>query len=200
MTTIDNEHIQHLLPFYVNGTLSEDKRLLVEEALKSDEILRTEASFLRILQAQIKQRVEPSPGEFGLKRLQRSLKEQQDNSVNTQANSHQPITHNYWRVATIAACLILVVQTTINTHTESDVYVAAGGESSTVYKGKIISITFSPNATEEKIRNLLLENGLSIVHGPSTLGVYQLSITSDAKAVIRRLEAESHLIESVQED
>jgi len=98
-----------------------------------------------------------------------------------------------------AACLLLVVQTAVTTsqwHQNDDLN-AAGG-SSIFLTGKIISVTFVPEAREENIRGLLLSVDARIVDGPSALGIYKLAVTRDIDEVTKKLLAHKNLIETAQ--
>lgn len=185
------QNIEFLLPFYLNETLQGEEKMAVEQALAEDESLRDELLFLQKLQGHLQQPSQSnSPGELGLKRLQRSIKQQStppEQSVNR------------WRIATIAACLMLVVQTT-NNISQTDTYQTAGGKAEIQYKGQLMSVTFAPDATEQSIRKLLMEANASIVDGPSALGIYYLLVPGNAEHSKNILKANSNVIESIQEE
>ncbi|MBL1321193.1 MAG: hypothetical protein COA63_009065 [Methylophaga sp.] len=201
MTNINTEQeIESLLPYYVNGSLTEDEIKRVERTLAENENLQQELVFLQKLQIQVQQQKQQnSPGEFGLKRLQRRLKEQQTIDNNSQQQKILSSTKNRWQFAAMAACLMLVVQTVNNIET-GNTYQAAGGTAVTQYKGKIVSVTFSPAATEQQIRNLFLETNVFIVDGPSALGIYRLVIVDGSDTTIEKLASQADLIESIQEE
>ncbi|MEX1200244.1 MAG: hypothetical protein WEB02_05585 [Methylophaga sp.] len=184
---LTREDIELLMPFYVNGTLSDGEQQQVEAALETDQALQDDKDFLQRLQAEVKSMPDAanSPGEFGLKRLQNSLTVQKKVRNSTQK----------WRLAAIAASFLLVVQTTtmVMLTPGPDGYRQAGGEQT----GQLLLVTFQPDATEAQIRELLLNQQLSIVEGPSALGIYTLSAGSDPVAVSSRLE-QSDIIDSVQ--
>ncbi len=184
---LTREDIELLMPFYVNGTLSDGEKQQVEAALETDQALQDEKAFLQRLQAEVKSIPDAanSPGEFGLKRLQNSLKAQK---------RVQSVTPK-WRLAAIAASFLLVVQTTtmVMLTPEPDSYRQAGGEQT----AQLILVTFQPDATEAQIRELLLSQQLRIVEGPSALGIYTLSAGSDPAAVSSLLE-QNDIIDSVQ--
>jgi anti-sigma factor RsiW len=58
-----------------------------------------------------------------------------------------------------------------------------------------VSLSFLPTTPESEIRALLLENGATIVAGPSALGLYQVAISSDAdrEAAIERLRDDARV-------
>lgn len=194
-----NKEIEELLPFYVNGTLEADEKAKVEQAIKDNPSLKSEIEFLEKLRNEVKvQQTEDSPGELGLKRLQKSLREEKQK----EASNTTPGTSGWgWRVASIAACMLLVIQTIVLLPKwQSDDLTAAGGGQIIHVGGQIISITFVPDAREENIRNLLLTVDANIVDGPSALGVYKIVIKKDVQLIIDKLKAHKNLIESVQYD
>ena len=74
MTQNGSQNLGALLPFYLNGTLSEDEKSRVELALKTDATLRRDCNALRHIQAQMKNETfETSPGALGWARLDRAL-------------------------------------------------------------------------------------------------------------------------------
>jgi anti-sigma-K factor RskA len=194
-----NKEIEELLPFYVNGTLEEKEKAEVEKAIKDDPSLKNEIEFLEKLRDEVKvQQSEDSPGELGLKRLQKTLYiEKQKEYSNKTPGSYE----RGWRIAGIAACMLLVIQTVVLLPKwSSDNLVAAGGGKIIHTGGQIISITFVPDAREENIRNLLLTVDANIVDGPSALGIYKISVKKDVQLIVDKLKAHKNLIESVQYD
>lgn len=196
MTNTMEQEIELLLPFYINGTLDNDEKSRVELALAEDTSLQEELAFLQSLQTQVKQQEkEQSPGEFGLKRMQKMLKQEQ---AKDKVSQHK----NGWQYAAMAACLVLVVQTVSHLETEVDTgsFAAAGGSVITQHTGKIVSVTFAPEVTEQQIRQLLLETHVFIVDGPSALGIYRLAVVDGSNATIKKLATHTDLIESIQEE
>ena len=195
---ITAQECEFLLPYYLNGSLTKDEIKQVEQALAENETLRQELGFLQELHSQVQQQKQQnSPGELGLKRLQKRLKGQQAIDNNSQQQKTLSTTKNRWQFAAMAACLMLVVQT-INHIETGDTYQAAGGTTITQYQGKIASVTFSPTATEQQIRTLFLETNVFIVDGPSALGIYRLAIVDGSDTTIKSLASRVDIIESIQ--
>ncbi len=193
------EDIQQLLPFYVNGSLEGDEKALVEAALKENPSLQGEVAFLEKLRDEVKaQDGERSPGEFGLKRLQKSMAEDRlKNDPIARAESKIPKEQNrLWKGVAAAACLMLLLQSAVIFRSDPGDLTAAGGPAMTRTAGHIIDVTFAPTAREENIRALLLGVEAVIVDGPSALGVYRLSVPKDPEAALEKLRAHKNLVES----
>lgn len=179
--------VEELLPFFVNGTLSGDEKQEVSAALQADAGLRAQAEMLARLAAEIRAAdSEPSPGEFGLARLNRSLDREANGRVVRRAS-----------LGLVAAALAAGVFFAVQTQREG---AANGGyvQASAGADAGILDVTFAPNATEEQIRTLLLDNGLVIVDGPSAMGLYRLRLVEDGDiaAAAEALRAKPAIVET----
>ncbi|KLN59813.1 hypothetical protein WH96_15630 [Kiloniella spongiae] len=196
------KEIEELLPFYVNGSLEGEELETVKNALAKDEALRDECTFLKSIRDEVlNQDLGVSPGEFGLKRLQRDLAKEKS-TLSQKIPQNDNVKSGIWRIATIAACIMLLVQTAyvVPLWQQNNDLVAASGGNVTHIRGPVLSVTFVPEAQEENIRELLLAVDARIVDGPSALGVYKLVVPKDPEAVISKLRAHKNLVETVQRD
>lgn len=217
MTTIpptDREEIERLLPFYVNGTLEAAERQVVEDARVSDETIDREIAFLEAVRDGVRAEsgdATNSPGEFGLKRLEREIRavaaETSTASVpqpaNDSGNNVRPIfsQRSGWRPMALAASLALVIgfgaTNLVPLTGGGDNYQAAGGGTVSA-AGPVLQISFVPTASERAIRAVLQQNKLSIVSGPSALGIYRVVIrggtAADVKKTIANLTARRDVI------
>jgi len=198
---LSKNDIELLLPFYVNGSLDANEQQKVEQALENDLELQQELLYLQALRTQVQQQQrDNSPGELGLKRLQKTLAEQKANNTAMQQTADSSFYANRWRLAAIAACLMLVVQTVVDYNSGSNIYSAAGGKTVIQHQGQLVSVTFAPDVTEQAMRQFLLETNVVIVDGPSALGIYRLSVTDNLDHVMTLFKARPDLIESIQKD
>ncbi|MBX2833394.1 MAG: hypothetical protein KTR28_00315 [Micavibrio sp.] len=199
-----SKDIHELLPFYVNGSLEGKEKTLVEKAIQDNPSLEKEIKFLKQLRSEVQaQEFENSPGELGLKRLQKAIAEEKlKNDPIARAESKISREQNWgWRAAAIAACLLLMLQTIVTfPMLQNSDLTAASGPQIFHADGRVVNVTFAPDAQEENIRNLLLAVDASIVDGPSALGIYKLSIPKNLDATIEKLRAHKNLIESVDYD
>lgn len=188
------------LPAYLAKQLSAEEVTQLETALASDEELKQELAMWRGIQNELRA-AEPdySPGELGLKRLQREIAQNKQASAPLAANDNQ----RFWRPAAIAACLLVLLQLGIEWSQPSPdtLYQAAQGDHMSGTSGEMmLHVTFAPTATEEQIRRLLREQKLQFKGGPSALGVYQLSshvVARDLQQLLTTLH-DTEFVESVQ--
>ena len=187
----DRQYIEELLPFWVNDTLSADERAEVESAMQSDAELRADAGFLRTLQDKIREDVPGySPGEFGLARLMRDI----DAAPQTVAPG-KPRTAMFAGLAAAAIALAMVSLPSFQS-VQQPVFEQASGDAGDV----VLTVSFQPDLTEERLAATLLEHGLVIVDGPSALGLYRLVPVegeADVAALARKLRAKTGIFESV---
>ncbi len=195
-----------ILPFHINGSLEGEEKAQLEEALKIDLDLQQEAQTLNLLRSEIKSlKFENSPGELGLKRLKQQIRDESIVTANDNGTGHQSAAGKpwLWRGVAVAACLALVLQMGYFQQeqlSEGDLEAASGITSTAPAAGTFLKATFVPDAKEQNIRALLLSLDITIVGGPSSLGVYILSTSRDVDAVIENLRRRTNLIETVQRD
>ncbi len=187
MGDVVHNEVSELLPFYVNGTLDQSERQIVEGALIADSKLRAELSVLqRVRKAVQDDDLGGSPGELGLARLKRDLSR---------------ATPSRWlRAAAIAAAFALgavssVLTTTLLSH-DSNGYSQAGAP----LVGNQLVVAFRPDATADQIVSVLLSHGAMISDGPSAIGLYRISIPegADAATVAAALAAAKGIVESAE--
>jgi len=206
--------LQELLPFYVNGSLEGEELAAVEAWLAGSQTARREAAYLERLRQSVKAQPQVnSPGELGLKRLQReiarsaTLASQRGGQASEMARTAQQSAGAgvpaWWRNLAVAACLALVVLGAISLGGlpgGPGEITLAGGES-----GAVLQVTFKPDAAERDIRALLLQIDASITDGPSALGVYHLKLPAEADnttiaAALQRLRERGDLVESADRE
>lgn len=186
MTEAERDEISALLVFVANGTLAGAERARVEAAVAADPGLQEELNTLRAIRATMQEEALPqSPGAFGQARLLRDIR-------------REAKPRNWlWQGAAAAAVALLVVQTAFVWR--DDGLRLAGGETE-LASGPVLTVAFSGTATEADIRALLLELDLSIVSGPSAIGLYRLAARDEAgrAAALERLTAEAGIVDSVE--
>lgn len=173
-----NDHeLMKLLPFYANCTLDEQEQLCVEDFLTRSEEARQELVFLcRLRDAVKKQPGVNSPGELGLKRLQKGIaRNTADETAHGSGAGGQA------------------------SERAGNAQLSAHGH------GPVLQVTFKPQATEAAIRSLLLEARLSIKEGPSSLGIYYLDLESGANGAtlntaLQKLRTHRDIVDTAEID
>jgi len=189
-----DKYIIKLLPWYINDTLDEDENRMVAEALEKDENLKKEYELLKSISTAMQTDEIQTPGEIGLARLKRSMKTSTQSSQQTVQKSSAT---TRWKFAAIAASLLLIVQVsfTLNQTSEQEYYQPLGSEKKSQ---DTITVTFSPTATEQQIREVLLASHALIVDGPSAAGIYRVRSTTDIDSTIESLQTCSEVITHVE--
>ncbi len=210
MTDISRDELDKLLPFYVNGTLTEEEKTVVEKQLADDPAFEVERQYLVALHSKIKeQEMEGSPGELGLARLKASIQKEASISpqvVDEPTPAPEPeqdnVVQGWWKPVAIAACLGLAVMSTAQVNTaffDDGMTTASGGASS----GPVLQIFFEEAATEKDIRMLLRQKQLNIIEGPTALGFYRVELIGNGKkpiaSVIQALEGHRAISEVLEE-
>ena len=199
----DDAELEKLLPWYANGTLSDDERREVEAYLERSAEARAELAFLQGLRQQVKEEaIGNSPGELGWRRLQREIKRDGAGAPAAPAVSASP---GWWRPAAIAAALVIVLQSAVLVGTwpgsEPQEMIPAGVPSG---EAAVLQVTFAPDATEAQISDLLRAVRGNLVGGPSALGIYRVEIGTDPNdavavgQIVERLRAEPDIVLSVE--
>lgn len=224
---LSDHELKKLLPFYVNMTLDQDERASVASYLARSEDERKEVAYLTQLRQSIKDQPQvTSPGELGLKRLQRDIKrntvpaahisvepatdpavlrgeQASDLAHRAQESGHSKGVAVWWRNLAVAACLALAVLGGLSLSSpylgNNDMQLSSGGNAAA------LQVTFKPQATEEAIRTFLLEKGLTIKAGPSALGVYHLDLGSGSSeialsVILEQLRQRADVIETAESE
>lgn len=179
-----DQDLDLLLPWYVNGTLNSEEQKEVEAYLARSSHARDEVELLRALRQQVKdEAIENSPGELGLQRLKREIKQEQ--AAGDRMAGRTLTVASFWRPLAVAACLAVVIQAGIMIGLpgggDGEVEVAGG---QVAMAPAVIQVTFAPEATEQEIREVLQSAGASIADGPTALGVYGLRLQGEGEPAI----------------
>ncbi len=166
------------LNLWANGTLPEAERLALEQKMTEDPALAREAEFIKALRQGMQHEPVTPPGELGLARLQKAIREEQRES-----HAMQP-RKNFWKPAAIAASLLVMMQAGIllgpglnNKGTAVDVSPAAG---ETATAGPRLQVVFDSSATMADIQASVLSVSGNIVAGPGALGIFHLQLPNNA--------------------
>jgi hypothetical protein len=174
------------LPFLANETLGREERAEVEAAVAGDAALQAELDVLRVVRRTLRGEEMTSPGEFGLARLMRGV----ETEAKTAARAPQP---RIWQAAAAVLLAVVLGQGLLMTRSSDTAGYQLAGTPEPDF-----TIAIRPDAAEAGLRALMLDAGVTIIAGPSALGLYQLSLTGDVAATDARAILEgSALLESV---
>jgi len=184
-----------LIAFVANETATNEEQKFVAEVASGDAGITDELAFSRKLRTALKTQALTSPGEFGLARLKRDIAREQSAAISP--------TSDRWRAtsfAAIAASLILAVIIVLRSPgPQEGGYQLAG--SSTVVDAVHFQVTFQPDTSEAELRALLTDIDLTIVEGPSALGLYRLRANDpevEDRALLARLRASGRVVETAE--
>ena len=190
MTSNDNE-LHALLPAYLNGQLASDEQQRLEQALTTDVDLQRELAFLKAIQQEVKTETVTSPTEWGLAKLRQSLDAETKTTV-----TYSPGNFQFWKRLAIAASLVVAVQMglLVNNRLNTNPYIPL----STPEVESTLQVQFIEDATEQQIRELLLQTGGSIVKGPSAIGIYRIQF-DDTQTSLEQLTNNPIVVYAEQE-
>lgn len=165
----DAQNLRQLLPFHVNGSLTEDEQTAVDQALAQDAGLKTERAALDRLRSSMQEApVEFTPGDFGLARLNRAI------DAEAPANTTTAPTPRIWVPRLAAAIAVFALGLGTATYLGQDQYIQASGEQGGYDANDVLTVTFSPSSNQDDVTQLFLDLGLIIVDGPSAIGLYRV--------------------------
>jgi hypothetical protein len=216
-----HQRVSELLPWYVNGSLSQRERERVEAHLADCHLCQEEERTCRLTAGTVKSAGEaaPTPHPVQLQRVLARIDE---------AEREEPASVRRWNllalfralveatprplwgalVAQVAVIVMLVgvlvwpaIQPGPKTSPEPAVYHTLSAPDAPLDtplgSGIRLRVMFSPKATERQIRGLLLDVRGEITGGPSPLGVYTVSVPAAANAVreiLARLRSEPQVV------
>lgn len=199
----EEANFEKMLPWLVNGTLAEAERKELEIALTKSEKLRKEKVFLSELQQQVKQQEMPDvPMEFAWQKMKRQISDEiKQETISTSNNK------NKWRYIAMAASVLLVIQSSslLVSWNQDNPYIPLSGNSSNAKTNAAqFTLQFVDTATALDIQQLLREHRLSVISGPSSIGLYRVSGPSDsiknAGEILSQIKSRSDVIAHVQQD
>lgn len=182
----EHPHPDESLPWFVNNTLSLHQRQEVETHVQQCERCQKEVALLQNMQHNVKTTPILSPGEVGLQRLLRKIKQE-----TKQEHAQQGTNWRRWQsTLAIAASIIIFVQAGLLLDAwflSKPMVPLAGPQDS----GIVLQVSFAPTATEAEIRESVGAVNGTFIGGPGQLGVYHIRLTlptTDQKGIEKALE------------
>jgi hypothetical protein len=197
--------VLELLPWYASGALAEEERALVSAHVRACASCQRELATLERVGAAVRsEQGEPS---FDLSRFDGVLARlpaqapppwRERGAARFRDSLATPwLQTPVWARAALAAqvAALLVLSAALVASPRRDSYATAGGECAA---GACIAVAFAPSAREAEMRELLEREGARIVDGPSSLGLYTLSLgdleAQGVDAVIARLRERTDVV------
>lgn len=182
-----------LIPWYLNGTLSQIERAQMESWLRESPEAQSELQMWRAVQQDARAQPGEKPGaDFGWQRLRRDLKREQGRGP-----------QRIWRLAAAASVLMVVgLQTALLIRQDSGPrYEPLSGTLAIPADAWRVQVRFAESAAMAYINALLLRLEARVVRGPSALGIYELALpraaAADAQTLRARLATEPLMVQVV---
>lgn len=178
-TKREDDDLEQLLPWYVNGTLTAEEHQAVEAYLARSESARTQAAFLARVREAVRDQEHGSPGAFGLARLKTAMAAGEAGRDAKPAPAKSSPTTQRWRMVAAAAGVVVMIQAGLLFESfQQPAYQPLGAADTAP-----IQVSFRDEASAGQIGALLAELGASIRSGPGSLGIYRLALEEGAASV-----------------
>ena len=197
-----SEHPALLLPWYVNGTLSEAERARVEAHLQACARCRQDVDTLRQLRQSLRAHyADQAPSEQLWWRIRQRIRTEQSGAEKPGKEVRE---RSRWlwlggMAAAIFLAQVLMIRGQLNDPAVGG-YQPLSGESHQAVAS--LQVRFAPRATMEQVSRLLQDLALEITGGPGALGLYQLRPTHSLSAtgwqtLAERLRASGLVVEVI---
>ena len=181
-------HPEELLPWYVNGTLSDEEMNIVRAHLSVCDSCRRETEFLTMLGNEARVPVDTAVLDLARRRFMQKIK-----------SDASPRKHSqWWRPAFAAAAVLVIVfqfMIIINYETGTSEYQPAGVD----YAGVVYQISFQEGALEQDIRRFLQSADATIIDGPGSLGIYRIR-AKDNERVMEAVKSGEAIIQHIERE
>jgi hypothetical protein len=206
----DRRRFFDLLPFYVNGTLSENDLVWFRDYMRRTPELRSQVEFQQAVGESLKQRVEASvrdvPTDLGLDGVMARIRV--DRRAVRQSSWQRFLRWllgsdpaGPWRLAPalVLALAVIGVQGLLLMQRQPPSYAEVRSPAPALADGPLLRVNFKPDARETDIRLKLVEVRALIVAGPTRLGDYYLKTAPTRLAVVKQALDRSGLTQAVDE-
>jgi anti-sigma factor RsiW len=186
--------VDTLLPWFVNGTLDADERVLVERHVAQCARCRQEVEWLRALHAACVAGEASSEGSSAFRKLRRRLETPRRRAGRVSPGFlRAPWTH--WvigaQLVLIAGLGTLTFQDTFQDADRAGRYRTLGVPSTAVPARGTLVVVFDPNTSEAELRRVLREADARVVDGPTSSNAYVLDVAASRQAqALQALRAE----------
>ncbi|WP_157267823.1 anti-sigma factor family protein [Azohydromonas aeria] len=212
---MNDDTLDELLPFYVNGTLPAAERERVEAYLKAHPEAQAEVQWLRSLQARVREEAPAVSAEVGLDRALQRIRAEGRAQPGARPAA-QPgalarlrgwlaslVPQSALRPALGGALALAVVQGAVivqllGQHEDDSTELRALRGGAVVEQGPYLKLNFKPDARESDIRMLLVGVNGSLAAGPGQLGDYYVRVPAQQIAQLTAQLQASPIVDGVQ--
>lgn len=175
---------QELLPWHVNGTLDVDQRRWVDEYLREHPEAKGELNWFESLQNRMQDNAPNVSDEIGMDKLFHRIRtERKAKAPSFMERVSELLGIKFTPALAMTAGVILAQAGIIGAlllkqgpESVPDFAQTRGVQTSNIFAGPFVQITFRPDATEQDIRALLTSVQGNIVSGPGQLGGYYVAV------------------------
>jgi hypothetical protein len=195
MTPHDRQHLEDVMPLYINGRASEKDKTFVDTRLTDPEVAAM-LSWHQALADKIRHRVESVSDSVGRAGLMAQIRAQQNADLKKHEGWRSWFSLSRWvapsfQGAAFAALALVVAGQGALLYRQgihsSDEYSQVRGVSheptalsnATAGKTVVLTINFKDETPEQELRFLLISIGANIIRGPGQLGDYDVMIPAD---------------------
>lgn len=195
-----HQRVAELMPWFVNETLTDTERELVERHIRECLPCRRAAAEERALRDAVREQDVPAPVERGLDSLLATIDGQEQHANRSSARTtFRPALTPGWAAFTAAACAVLVVAALqLPYFTDRQARPDAADSAfrtladEAPFAATTIDVVFVTPPDPDALQRFAEEIGATAVAGPSELGRYSFTLAEDAEldTVLDRLNAD----------
>jgi len=174
------DRFSELLPWYVNGSISDEDRAWVDAYMKTTPDARSELAFYQSLQTRMRQNAPAVPATIGLDKAMRLIRGDQPTFAEKISaffggfGMRPAVAFAALALFTVQAGVIFTMVRQSNNDTEEIRALRA----TKVTEGPMLKLNIAPDAKEADIRFLLMSVGGDLAAGPGQLGDYYVRVPS----------------------
>lgn len=181
---MSEDRFSELLPWYVNGTISDEDRAWVDTHLSTHPDAKAELAWYQSLQTRVRDNAPAVPATIGLARTMQLIR-------GDQPSFSERVTAFFAGfglrpTAAFAGLAIVAVQAgfifTLLQGPEDDTDVIRANGTTVVTDAPLLKLNFAPDAKEADIRLLLMSVRGDLVAGPGQLGDYYVRVPAGNEA------------------
>jgi hypothetical protein len=174
--------VDRLLPWWVNGTLDDDERTQVEQHLAECVSCQQEVAWLKALQHTYDAKdVAANDATPALRRLRRRVAHEHAATPSPIAGWWRRNRRMAWVVAAQAVLMLVLGGAWLQQRAP-----AYHTLSTPTAKSALLVVTFNPQTSEARLRELLRASHARLVGGPSQTGAYLLSVPDEDAVTARQ--------------